>query len=593
MRPIGDMEKMIRTHNCGELNEPGVDVVLDGWVDTRRDHGGVIFIDLRDRFGLTQVVFEPTHNKELHAQAEKLRREYVIRVEGKSRNRKPGMANPSLSTGEIEILADKLIIHNKSEVPPIEIDDRKPANEDMRLKYRYLDMRRPIMQKQILIRHKAAKASRDFLNNNGFLEIETPIFVKATPEGARDYIVPSRVNPGHFYALPQSPQLYKQILMISGFDRYYQIARCLRDEDLRSDRQPEFTQIDLEMSFVTQEDVFELNEGLMKAIFKESIGHDVKTPFVRFTFDESMARFGTDKPDIRFGLELTDVTEVVKGSDFSVFKTVIEKGGIVKCINPEKDISRKEIDRYIGFTQENGSKGMAWLRVTDKGLESNIAKYFSEDVQKQIIEKTGAKPGSVLMFIADKKRNTNEILSRLRQKLADDLELYDPKEFNFCWVVDYPLFEWDEDSDSWSPAHHMFTRPNDDSLEFLDSDPGKVYAQCYDLVLNGYELGSGSLREFRPDVQKKIMNIVGFPDEKAEERFGFLLHAFKYGAPPHGGIGLGFDRIVALACGYNDIREVIAFPKNKSAQCPMDGSPSPVDNEALKDLHIKLDIAKK
>jgi len=586
---------MIRTHNCGELTKKELNkkVVLDGWVHTRRDHGGVIFIDLRDRFGLTQVVFEPTHNKDVHKKAEDLRREYVIRVEGVIRERKPGMQNPKLKTGEIEVLVDNLLIHNKSDVPPIEIDDRKAANEDVRLKFRFLDLRRPIMQKQILLRHKAAEATRNFLNKNGFLEIETPMLMKATPEGARDYIVPSRVNPGKFYALPQSPQLYKQILMISGFDRYYQIARCLRDEDLRADRQPEFTQIDLEMSFVVEEDIYKINEGLMKAIVKAMRGQDIKIPFTRLTFDESMSRFGCDKPDLRFSLELFDVTDVVKDSDFSVFKDVISNGGTVKCINPEAELSRKEIDRYIDFCQKIGAKGMAWLRVTDKGLESNIAKYFSEENQKRLIEITKAKPGSVLMFIADKIKSANEILSQLRTKLGEDLKLYDKDELFFCWVTDFPLFEWDDNNDSWAPTHHMFTRPKDECLEFLDSDPGKVYAQCYDLVLNGIELGSGSLREFRPDVQRKIIKIVGFTDQEVNDRFGFLIDAFKYGTPPHGGIGLGFDRIVALICGFNDIREVIAFPKNKAAQCPMDGSPDNVDSQTLKDLHIKLDIVKK
>jgi len=449
------------------------------------------------------------------------------------------------------------------------------------------------MQKQILLRHKAAEATRNFLNKNGFLEIETPMLMKATPEGARDYIVPSRVNPGKFYALPQSPQLYKQILMISGFDRYYQIARCLRDEDLRADRQPEFTQIDLEMSFVVEEDIYKINEGLMKAIVKAMRGQDIKIPFTRLTFDESMSRFGCDKPDLRFSLELFDVTDVVKDSDFSVFKDVISNGGTVKCINPEAELSRKEIDRYIDFCQKIGAKGMAWLRVTDKGLESNIAKYFSEENQKRLIEITKAKPGSVLMFIADKIKSANEILSQLRTKLGEDLKLYDKDELFFCWVTDFPLFEWDDNNDSWAPTHHMFTRPKDECLEFLDSDPGKVYAQCYDLVLNGIELGSGSLREFRPDVQRKIIKIVGFTDQEVNDRFGFLIDAFKYGTPPHGGIGLGFDRIVALICGFNDIREVIAFPKNKAAQCPMDGSPDNVDSQTLKDLHIKLDIVKK
>ncbi len=585
----------LRTNTCGELSKKDLDsnVTLCGWVSTRRDHGGIIFIDLRDRYGITQIVFDPDVSGEALKTAEQLRREDNIQVKGHVKARKEGMTNAKLKTGEIEIFIDKINILNKSETPPIEIEDRIELSEDIRLKYRYLDLRRPLMQKHIKIRHIAMQAARKFLCEHSFLEIQTPMLVKATPEGARDYVVPSRVNPGKFYALPQSPQLYKQLLMISGFDRYFQFPICLRDEDLRQDRQPEFTQLDLEMAFVEEEDIYDIGEGSIKAMMKETLDIDIKGSFPRLKYKESMDRFGCDKPDMRFSLELTDVSEIVKDSDFGVFKSVVESGGIIKCINPEKDISRKEIDRYISFCQECGSKGMAWMRVTEKGLDSNIAKYFNDDVQKRLIDKIGAKPGTVLMFIADKPARCNEILAKLRNKLGADLELYDKKEFNFLWVVDFPLFEFDDERNSWAPAHHMFTMPKKEHWDIIESDPGKVLAQCYDLVLNGVELASGSIRCNNIEMQERIMKMVGFPKEKAQERFGFLLEAFKYGAPPHGGIGFGFDRFIAMVCGHHDIREVMLFPKNKSAQCPMDGSPSEIPDEQMKELHIKLDVVKK
>ena len=471
----------------------------------------------------------------------------------------------------------------------MEIEDRIEANEDMRLKYRYLDLRRPKMQKHLLIRHNAAMAAREYLNKNNFLEIETPVLVRATPEGARDYIVPSRVNPGKFYALPQSPQIYKQILMISGCDRYYQFARCLRDEDLRQDRQPEHTQIDFEMSFVNAEDVMDMIEGLYKHMMKRVLGVDIKYKFPKIPHKEAMDKYGCDKPDLRFGLELIDVTDVVKKSDFQVFN----KSEKIKCINPPDKFSRNEIDSLIDFAISIGSKGMAWMRVTDKGLESNIVKFFNKEIQKKLIEKTKAKKESILFFIADKEKNVNEILSKLRVELGKRLKLINEKDFKFCWVVDFPLFEWKEDEHRWDPSHHIFTAPKKEHIEFLDKNPGKVHADLYDLVLNGLELGSGSIRETNPATQEKLMKIIGLTHEQAQKKFGFLMEAFKYGTPPHGGMGLGFDRIVALMCGYNDIREIIAFPKNKDAECPMDGSPSDISNEQLKELNIKLDLIKK
>jgi len=583
--------RLKRTNTCGELTKKDVkkEVILSGWTNSSRDHGGIIFIDLRDRYGLTQIVFDPEHDKKNHKEAEQLRREDVIAVKGKVRARGKGLENPKLKTGEVEILADDLEVLSKSETPPLEIEDRIEANEDMRLKYRYLDLRRPKMQRHLLIRHNAAMAAREFLNKNSFLEIETPILVRATPEGARDYIVPSRVNPGKFYALPQSPQLYKQILMVSGCDRYYQFARCLRDEDLRTDRQPEHTQIDIEMSFVDSNDVMDMVEGLYKYMMKHVLNIDIKDKFLKISHKEAMDKYGCDKPDLRFGLELIDVTDVVSKSNFQVFKNS-EK---IKCINPEDKFSRNEIEGIIDFAISVGSKGLAWMRVTDKGLESNIVKFFSKDDQKKLIEKTKAKKGSILFFIADKEKVVNEILSKLRVELGKRLKLINEHDFKFCWVVDFPLFEWDEDENVWKPSHHIFTAPKKEHLQFLDKDPSKVYADLYDLVLNGLELGSGSIRETDPLTQEKMMKVIGLSHDEAQKKFGFLMEAFKYGTPPHGGIGLGFDRIVALMCGYNDIREVIAFPKNKDAECPMDGSPSDVEEKQLKELNIKLDLVKK
>jgi len=589
---------MKRTNTCCELTKKdiGKKAVLQGWVQTARDHGGVIFVDLRDRYGLTQVVFDPKVSKEMHAIAETLRREYVIECEGKVRERPKDMYNPKLKTGEIEVICNRLEILNKAQVPPIEISDKKVASEDLRMKWRNLDLRRPEMQKHLLIRHKAIQAIREYLDSKNFLEIQTPILVKSTPEGARDYIVPSRVNPGKFYALPQSPQLYKQILMVSGCDRYYQLAICLRDEDLRTDRQPEHTQIDMEMSFVQIEDIFEVVEGLMKNIFKKSINADIKTPFPKIPYVEAIEKYGTDKPDLRFGLELIDVGDIVKDSEFSVFKEVLAKEGQVKCINAKAcaEISRKKIEgEWTDFAAEYGAKGLAWMKMQDGKLESSIVKYFPEDVQKKLIKATNAKNNDLLFFIADKPKVVAEALGHLRLKIAKHLDLLKSDEFKFAWVTDFPLFEWDEQEEKWTPAHHMFCMPKDEYIDLIEKEPGKVICTQFDLTLNGIELASGSTRINRPEIQEKVMKVIGLTKEQAKRKFGFLLEAFKYGAPPHGGIGIGFDRIVALMCSTNDIREVIAFPKNKAAQCPMDGSPAQVDDVALKEAHIKLDLTVK
>ena len=586
---------MKRNHTCGELTAKniGQETALCGWVSSRRDHGGVIFIDLRDRYGFTQIVFNP-ENDETMKEANKLRREDVIKITGTVRSRPKGMENPKMVTGEIEVLVNDLEILNKAETPPIEVEDRIVANEDLRLKYRYLDLRRPIMQKQLILRHNVTQAAREFLNSNNFLEIETPMLIRSTPEGARDYIVPSRINPGTAYSLPQSPQLYKQILMVSGMDRYYQIARCLRDEDLRADRQPEFTQIDIEMSFVDEDDIYHIGDGLMKHIFKKTLNIDLKTPFPRIPYTEAIERFGTDKPDLRYGMELVNVTEIVKNSDFSVFKVAIEEGGQVKCINAKgcAKFTRKDIEELTEFVKQYKAKGLAWAKIIEGKMESSIVKYFSEDIQNQIKKLTEARNDDLLLFVADNPKIVTESLGNLRKEIAKRLNLLDAKDFKFCWVMDFPLFEWNEEENRWDAAHHIFTMPKAEHLEYLDTDPGKVKATCYDLVLNGIELASGSIRIHRQDIQERVMKVIGLTHEDAMKKFGFLLEAFKYGAPPHGGFAPGLDRLVALMCGFNDIREVMAFPKNKNAECPMDGCPTKVEEKTLRELKIKFDVKK-
>ena len=541
---------------------------------------------------ITQIVFDPAFNKETTSLASTLRREDCIQVLGTVKARKKGMENKNLQTGEIEVFSSSLNIISKSETPPIEIDDRIIAKEDTRLKYRYLDLRRPIMQRNILFKSKVLQEVRKYFIANGFVEIQTPLLVKPTPEGARDYIVPSRVNPGKFYALPQSPQLYKQILMISGFDRYFQApAPCLRDEDLRADRQPEHNQIDLEMSFVSSQDIREFIESFYKHLFKEILKIKLEK-FPVLTYQECIDKYGNDKPDLRFKLELTEVSEIVKDSEFSVFKDVIKNKGIVKCINPEKEFTRTDLESLTEFCIKAGAKGMAYLQFKNNKLEGSISKYLSEKIQKELIKATGAKKG-YLLFIADKPKKTNSVLSELRNKLGKELGLIKENDFKFLWIVDFPLFSYNEDSQSWEPEHHMFTSPKPEHLKFLESDPGKVLGDLYDIVLNGTELGSGSIRINRPEIQEEVMKIIGMTHEQAHKKFGFLLNAYNYAGPVHGGMGLGFDRLVALMLGYNDIREVIAFPKNKEAQNPMDDCPAEVDEKQLKETHIKLNLEKK
>jgi aspartyl-tRNA synthetase len=590
------LQTAYRTHTCGELKATDKEktVSLSGWVNTRRDHGGIIFVDLRDKYGLTQIVFDPEVAQEQFKFGEQLRREDVITITGTVKLRGEGLTNPRLATGEIEVFVTKITIISKALTPPFELDDETNINDDLRLEYRYLDLRRNKMQQNLRTRHVFVTAAREWFNANGFTEIETPLLIKSTPEGARDYVVPSRVNKGKFYALPQSPQLYKQLLMISGCDRYYQIAKCLRDEDLRSDRQPEHTQMDFEMSFVSQEDIRNFVEGLFKHIVKEVKGIDIQTPFPIISYNESMDKYGIDKPDIRFDMFTYNVTDIVKHSDFGVFKTVAQAGGIIKCINPPQDISRSEIDRYIEYCQKTlGSKGMAWMRVTENGLESNIAKFFSSEIQKQIITKVGAKPGTVLMFIADKEKECHDIIAKLRLKVANDLNLIDHNKFAFLWVNDFPLFEWNDDEKKWDAMHNPFVMPKQEFLQTLETNPKEVLGDLYDLVLNGVELGSGAIRISQPEIQKRVLSMIGISDEQAEDKFGFLLRAYKYGGPVHAGMGLGLDRSVALLAGYNDIREVIAFPKNKQAQCPMDGSPSAIDAKQLEELSLRVVELKK
>ncbi len=586
---------MLRTNTCGELRiqEKGKVVTLCGWMESLRTHGGINFMWLRDRYGITQIVFDEKHNKSLSDQVSQLRREDVLQISGTVRYRGDGLVNKNLPTGEIEVLADSLKVLAKADILPMDINNEIPASEEMRLKYRYLDLRRPVMQHNLMMRHKFSHAVREYMLAQHFVEIETPLLMKSTPEGARDYVVPSRVHSGEFYALPQSPQLYKQILMVAGMDRYFQLARCLRDEDLRADRQPEHTQIDIEMSFVQQDDIHALVEEMIKHAFKKAGNIDIHTPFQKIKHTEAMDRYGCDKPDLRFGLELCTVTDIVKHSDFGVFKSAIDAGGIVKAINAEKCgeiFSRKEIDAYVKLATDNRAKGLAYVKVTEHGFESGIAKFLSKQIQDLLMEKLAAKPGDLLFFCADKPKIVNDVLSKVRNALGSQLGLIDSNKYVFCWIVDFPLFEFNEEEQSWEPAHHMFCMPKEEHMDFLETDPGKVYCHQYDLVLNGMEMASGSLRINRPEIQERVMRVVGFPKERAQQRFGFLLEAFKYGAPPHGGIGIGLDRMVAMLLKLTDIREVIAFPKNKHAQCPMDGSPSMIDQKQMDELKIKFDL---
>ncbi|MBA2869763.1 aspartyl-tRNA synthetase [Anoxybacillus calidus] len=586
-----------RTHYCGEVTEQaiGEKVSLKGWVQKRRDLGGLIFIDLRDRTGIVQVVFSPEVSEEALKVAETVRGEYVLDIEGIVVAREEGTINPNLPTGKIEVQAERVTIINEAKTPPFVIDDRTDVSEDVRLKYRYLDLRRPVMFNTFKMRHQVTKAIRDFLDEEGFLEVETPILTKSTPEGARDYLVPSRVHPGEFYALPQSPQIFKQLLMVAGFERYYQIARCFRDEDLRADRQPEFTQVDIETSFMSQEDIMAMVERMMARVMKVAKGIDLPIPFPRMSYDEAMSRYGSDKPDTRFAMELVDLSEQVKGCGFKVFASAVENGGQVKAINVKgaaDKYSRKDIDGLTEFVSRYGAKGLAWLKVEEDGLKGPIAKFFTEEEQKGFKQALDAETGDLLLFVADKKSVVADSLGALRLKLGKDLKLIDETKFNFLWVTDWPLLEYDEEEGRYYAAHHPFTMPVREDLPLLETEPDKVRAQAYDLVLNGYELGGGSLRIFERAVQVKMFEALGFTEEEARAQFGFLLEAFEYGTPPHGGIALGLDRLVMLLAGRSNLRDTIAFPKTASASCLLTEAPSAVDEAQLQELHLSLNLEK-
>ncbi|MCX7842674.1 MAG: aspartate--tRNA ligase [Clostridia bacterium] len=583
-----------RTHRCAEIGTAniGETVTVMGWAHKSRDLGGVIFIDLRDRSGILQVVVSIQKGQELFAKANKVRSEYVLAIVGEVVKRSPETVNPKLATGEIEVIASELRILSESETPPLQIEEDSDVNEATRLKYRYIDLRRPDMQKNLMLRHRVAKIARDYYDSNGFLEIETPMLIKSSPEGARDYLVPSRVHPGKFFALPQSPQLFKQLLMVAGYDRYFQIVKCFRDEDLRADRQPEFTQIDIEMSFVNVEDVLTVNEGFIKKAFKEAMGIELETPFIRMPYQEAMDRFGSDKPDIRFGLELVNVSDLVENSGFKVFADAVKNGGSVRAINAKgcgAKFSRREIDSLVEYVKAYKAKGMAWIVVEENELKSAITKFFGEDEVKAILERVQAVPGDLICFIADRNEVVYDALGQLRLELARRLNLLDKNDFKFLWVTEFPLYEYDDEEKRWVAKHHPFTSPMDEDIHLMDTDPGKVRAKAYDIVLNGVEIGGGSVRIHSQELQSKMFDLLGLSKEQAWQKFGYLLEAFRYGVPPHGGMAYGLDRLIMLMAGRSSIRDVIAFPKVQNASCLMTNAPDVVEPKQLKELHIKTE----
>nr|WP_320050180.1 aspartate--tRNA ligase [uncultured Desulfuromonas sp.] len=586
-----------RTHYCGDLSSAdiGNEVCLMGWVQRRRDHGGLIFIDLRDREGITQLALDPDRDPEAHEKADKVRNEFVVAVKGKVSPRPEGTVNPKMKTGEVEVEVSELRILNVSKTPPFMLDDYVDVAENIRLKHRYLDLRRPALQKNMILRHKVTRTVRSYLDEQGFLEIETPVLTKSTPEGARDYLVPSRVNSGQFFALPQSPQLFKQLLMVSGYDRYCQIVKCFRDEDLRADRQPEFTQIDCEMSFVDTNDVMTVMENMIARVFKETIGVHVATPMARMTYAEAMDRFGVDNPDLRFDLELVELSTLVDGCGFKVFADAVKNGGKVKAINAKgcATFSRKDLDDLTDFVKIYGAKGLAWVKMTEDGWQSPIAKFFTPEELEKINQALDAQLGDLLMFVADTAGITNESLGRLRGHLGQKLGLASKEDYKFVWITDFPLLEWDGEAKRHVAVHHPFTAPRDEDFALLDSDPGKACAKAYDLVLNGSEIGGGSIRIHDQTIQSKMFNLLGIGEEEAREKFGFLLDALEYGAPPHGGLAFGLDRLVMILTGSDSIRDVIAFPKTQKATCLLSGAPGEVDDKQLQELSIRLRTRKK
>ncbi len=582
-----------RTHTCGVLREEhiGNRVVLNGWVDTRRDLGGVIFIELRDRYGIVQVVFEPSFNQEAHIAASELRSEFVVSVEGLVRKRPEGMENPSLATGMIDVMVDRLVILNRAKTPPFAISDTTDANEELRLKYRYLDLRRPKLQSNLLLRHKMYQITRQYFDEQSFVEVETPVLMKSTPEGARDFLVPSRLHRGKFYALPQSPQQYKQILMVSGMDRYFQVVKCFRDEDLRADRQPEFTQIDVEMSFVDQEQVFEIVEGLMARFYKEVWNRELQLPVQRLTFSEAMERFGSDKPDLRFGLEMQTLNTVFQNTEFRVFKDALSSGGIITGLKAPGcgTYTRNQLDVLTAMMKKLGSGGLIWIRVNEEGIESPTAKFFTEAEQQELLKAMDAVPGDLLFVLVGKKWKTLSLMGSLRLEMARRLDLIKPDAAPaLLWVYEFPLFEWDEETQRLYAMHHPFTSPRIEDIPMMESAPEKVFARAYDLVLNGNEIAGGSIRIHDAALQQLMFSALGLSAEEAQEKFGFLMNAFQYGAPPHGGIAFGFDRLAMIFAGEASIRDVIAFPKTTSGISLMDDAPSTVPDENLKELHIRV-----